>query len=70
MSADPMQQFGKEGMDMAMTACNAWTRNAQAIATAVADYSKKSFEDSAAAFQKLSDSSTLPAEEVSRGRSR
>jgi hypothetical protein len=53
MSADPMQQFGKEGMDMAMTACNAWTRNAQAIATAVADYSKKSFEDSAAAFQKL-----------------
>src|SRR5215472_465209 len=31
----------------------AWAKNAQAIATEVADYSKKSFEDSAAAFEKL-----------------
>jgi phasin family protein len=53
MSTDPMQKFGKEGMDMAMTAFNAWAKNAQAIATEVADYSKKSFEDSTAAFQKL-----------------
>jgi phasin family protein len=30
-----------------------WSRNAQAIATEVADYSKRSFEESAAAFQKL-----------------
>ena len=53
MSVDPMQKFGKQGMDMAMTAFGAWTKNAQAIATEVADYSKKSFEDSAAAFEKL-----------------
>jgi len=53
MSTDPMQKFGKEGMDMAMKAFGAWSKNAQAIATEVADYSKKSFEDSAVAFQKL-----------------
>ena len=53
MDADPMQKFGKESMDMAMTAFDAWAKNAQAIATEVADYSKKSFEDSAAAFEKL-----------------
>ena len=53
MSVDPMQKFGKGNMGMAMTAFGAWAKNAQAIATEVADYSKKSFEDSAAAFEKL-----------------
>ena len=53
MSVDPMQKFGKENMDMAMNVFGAWAKNAQAIATEVADYSKKSFEDSAAAFEKL-----------------
>ena len=53
MDADPMQKFGKESMDTAMTAFGAWAKNAQAIATEVADHSKKSFEDSAAAFEKL-----------------
>ena len=32
-----------------MATFGAWTKNAQAIATEFADYSKKSFEDSAAA---------------------
>ena len=54
-----MQKFGKEGMDMAMKAFGAWNRNAQAIATEVADYSKKSFEDSAVAFQKLLSAKSL-----------
>ena len=53
MSVDPMQKFGKENMDMAMNAFGAWAKNAQAIATEVADHSKKWFEDSAAAFEKL-----------------
>ena len=53
MSADPMQKFGKENMDMAMNVFGAWAKNAQAIAAEVADYSKKSFEDSVAAFEKL-----------------
>ncbi len=53
MSTDPMQKFGKDGMDMAMATFGAWTKNAQAIATEFADYSKRSFEDSAAALEKL-----------------
>ena len=60
-----MQKFGKEGMDMAMKVFGAWSRNAQAIATEVADYSKKLFEDSAVAFQKrLSAKSLEKAMEV------
>lgn len=53
MTTDPMHMFGKDSMDMAMTSFGAWTKNAQAIASEVADYSKKSFEDSAAAWEKL-----------------
>ncbi len=52
-TTDQMQKFGKDSMEMAMASLGAWTKNAQAIATEVADYSKKSFEDSAAAWEKL-----------------
>jgi phasin family protein len=45
--------FGKEGMDMAMSSFGAWSKRAQAIATEIVDYSKKSVEDSAAAWEKL-----------------
>jgi phasin family protein len=53
MTTDQMNKFGKDSMDMAMTSFGAWTKNAQAIASGVVDYSKKSFEDSAAAWEKL-----------------
>jgi hypothetical protein len=53
MTTDQMQKFGKDGMDMAMASFGAWTKNAQAIATELADYSKKSLEGSAAALEKL-----------------
>ena len=55
MTTDQMQKFGfgKESLDMAMASFGTWTKNAQAIATEVADYSKRSFEDSAAAWEKL-----------------
>ena len=53
MSTEEMQKFGKESMDMALTSLGAWTKNAQAIAVEVVDYSKKSVEDSAAAWEKL-----------------
>jgi len=53
MNNDQMQKLGKDSMDMAMASFGAWTKNAQAIATEVADYSKKSFEGSAAAWEKL-----------------
>ena len=52
MTTDEMQKFGKESMDMAMASFGAWSKNAQAIASEVADYSKKSFEGSAAALGK------------------
>jgi phasin family protein len=53
MTTDQMNKFGKDSMDMAMTSFGAWTKNAQAIASEVVDYSKKSFEESAAAWEKL-----------------
>jgi len=53
MTANDMQKFGKDGMDMAMTSFGAWSKSAQAIATEVAGYSKKSVEGSAAAWEKL-----------------
>jgi hypothetical protein len=53
MSTEEMQKIGKESMDMALTSLGAWTKNAQAIAVEVVDYSKKSVEGSAAAWEKL-----------------
>ncbi len=50
---DQMNKFGQNSMDMALNSFGAWTKNAQAIASEVADYSKKAFEDSAAAWEKL-----------------
>ena len=40
-------------MDTVTTAFDAWARNTRAIAAEVADYSQKSFQNSAAAFEKL-----------------
>jgi phasin family protein len=59
MSTDPMEKFGKDSMDMAMATFGAWTKNAQAIAAECADYSKRSFEDSAAALEKLMGAKSL-----------
>jgi phasin family protein len=53
MINEDMQKFGKDGLDMAMSSFGAWTKGAQAIAVEVVDYSKKSAESSAAAWEKL-----------------
>jgi phasin family protein len=53
MTTDEMNKLGKDSMDMAMNSFGAWSKSAQAIATEVADYSKKSAEGSAAAWEKL-----------------
>ncbi len=53
MAPEDFQRFGKEGMDVAMSSFGAWSKGAQAIAAEIADYSKKSVEDSAAAWEKL-----------------
>jgi len=59
MTTDQMQKFSKDSMDMALASLGAWTKNAQAIASEVADYSKRSFEDSAAAWEKLMGAKSL-----------
>jgi phasin family protein len=59
MNTDQMQKFGQDAMDTAQASFGAWTKNAQAIASEVADYSKKSFEDSSAAWEKLIGAKTL-----------
>jgi hypothetical protein len=53
MTHDDMQKFGKDGMDAAMNSFGAWSKSAQAIAVELADYTRKSAEQSAAAWEKL-----------------
>ena len=50
---EDLQLAGKENMDLAMKSMGALSKGAQAIAVEVADYSKKAFEDSTAAMEKL-----------------
>ena len=53
MTSEDMQKFGKDSMDTAMTCWGAWTKGTQAIAVEMVDFSKKSVEGSAAAWEKL-----------------
>lgn len=53
MTSEDMQKFGKDSMDTTLNSFGAWTKSAQAIAAELADYSKKSVEGSAAAWEKL-----------------
>jgi hypothetical protein len=50
---DDLQKLGKDNVDVAMKQFGAVSKGFQAIATEVADYSKKSFEEGSAAFEKL-----------------
>jgi hypothetical protein len=50
---DDVQKLNKDNLDIAMKSFGAVSKGMQAIAVEVADYSKKSFEDSSAAFEKL-----------------
>ena len=50
---DDVQKLSKDNMDSAMKSFGALQKGLQAIAVEVADYSKKSFEDGSAAFEKL-----------------
>ena len=53
MTTDEMNKLGKDSMDMAMNSLGAWSKSGQAIVAEVVDYSKKSVEGSAAAWEKL-----------------
>ena len=50
---DDMQKLGKDNLDATMKSFGALSKSAQAIAAEMADYSKKSFEDSSKAMEKL-----------------
>lgn len=50
---EDLQQVSKESVDLAMKSVGTVSKSAQAIAVEIADYSKKSFEDSTAVLEKL-----------------
>ena len=50
---EDVQKLGKDNMEAAMNSFGAVTKSLQAIAVEMTDYSKKSFEDGAAAAEKL-----------------
>ncbi len=50
---EDLQQVSKENVDATMQTMGAVSKSAQAIAVEMADYSKKAFEDSSAALEKL-----------------
>ncbi|MEP1924725.1 MAG: phasin family protein [Hyphomicrobiales bacterium] len=51
--SEDFQKLGKENMDVAMANINVVSTTLQTIATETADYSKKSFEESSAAVEKI-----------------
>ncbi|HEY0328330.1 MAG TPA: phasin family protein [Rhodopseudomonas sp.] len=51
---EEIQQYGKEQLDTAIASASGVQKSYQAIATAVGDYTKKSFEDGNAFVEKLS----------------
>ncbi len=58
MTTDQMRKLGEDSMGAAMSSFSAWTKNAQAITAEVVDYSKKSLEGCAAAWE-IADAKSL-----------
>lgn len=58
-SLEDVQKFGKENVDATLKSFDACAKSVQAIALEVADYSKKSFDESAAAAEKMFGVKTL-----------
>jgi hypothetical protein len=56
---ETIQKIGKDNVDVAMKSFGVASKGMQAIATEVADFQKKSFEDGSAALEKLLGSKTL-----------
>lgn len=52
-NAEDFQKMSKDNMDVAMRSFGTMSRNFQSIALDTADFTKKSFEDGAAAMEKL-----------------
>jgi hypothetical protein len=58
---DEVQKFNKDTVDATLKSLGALSTTAQAIAVEMADYSKKAFEDGAAASEKLIGAKSLEA---------
>lgn len=58
---EDMNKAGKEMMDGSLKSYAAVTKGMQAIATEATDYSKKAYEDGAAAFEKLAATKSIEA---------
>ncbi|ALV29237.1 phasin family protein [Pannonibacter sp. Q-1] len=56
---DDIQKLGKENMDQAMQAAGNMSKSLQAIAAEIADFQKKSFEESSAAMEKIVSAKSL-----------
>jgi hypothetical protein len=50
---EDIQRFNQQGLDSAMRSWGEWSKGWQAIAAEVNDYTKRSFEDGTATFEKL-----------------
>jgi hypothetical protein len=50
---DDIQRMGQSNMDSALKAFGEWNKGWQAIASEMGDYTKRSFEDGSATFEKL-----------------
>jgi hypothetical protein len=59
MKMDDVQKLGKDNMDATLKSFGAVSKSVQAIAVEMADYSKKSFEQSSAAIEKLFSAKTI-----------
>src|SRR5882762_7363907 len=53
MNFDDLQRLGQHNVDTAMKLSGEWNKGLQAIAAEMTDYTKRSFEESAATFEKL-----------------
>jgi phasin family protein len=59
MKLDDVQKLGKDNMDATLKSFGAVSKSVQAIAVEMADYSKKSFEQSTAAIEKMFSAKTI-----------
>jgi hypothetical protein len=60
-SFDSIQSFGKDNVDVAMKAADAVAKGFQAMATEAADFGKRNFEASTAAFEKIASAKSVDA---------
>jgi hypothetical protein len=56
---EDMQKLSQNNMDAAMKAFGEWNKGWQAIAAEITDYTKKSFEEGTATFEKLASAKSV-----------